>query len=362
MRRMPYTILLCLAACLTACREDALPTGEERTIRLSVDIESLSATRVPYTHDIPTHDIGSSWMKAAVYASTTDRDFPNTGENGNNADGKVAIHSKINIQGAKDQLMVDAVYPKTGDDVHFVAMYPETLEEGKSLWMYDAGATTVTHTFSGNADVMFAPQVTGQYGNANPELCFHHLLTWLRIELVAESEEASLAWGAIEGMTLYSKDEVTIDLGKGAYYDRITDVTFDGGANMPFYLTEDGKPTDKLFPTALDGGKYYLRGIPANDTDHEWDDFIEEVAYVMCAPETAVTSGAEYVLTISTANRGEVEVPVDLTAADGAPFAGSTMGHQFTILLKFKIGENISVLATTRPWSTGGISSEEVTE
>ena len=37
------------------------------------------------------------------------------------------------------------------------------------------------------------------------------------------------------------------------------------------------------------------------------------------------------------------------------PFTGSTMGYQFTILLKFKIGDNIAVSTKTNKWKTGGI-------
>lgn len=381
MRRAPY-ILLSFIACLAACRKIDLP-AENVGIRLSAAIEHHNSTRAPYTYT-PTPGSEHTWMKAAVYASTNTVGYDNTGTNSsgeftgkviynhtgangdNNSEGKVLIHSKINIQNTTDQLMMDAIYPIDARKVFFVGMHPETLEEGQTLWNYNEENNTVTHTFAGNTDVMFAPQTIGRYQQSPaPKLYFHHLLTWLRIEMVAESEDARDAWGEIESMTIQSPSIVTIDLGQGGSYDRHTHAEFTNGTNMNLFYTEitDGARNDKIFPTDLEGGKYTLKG-PKVGNESTWENFVEEVAYVMCAPVTATTDNkAEYTLSIETANRGTMKVPINLMAADNATdFSGNTLGHQFTILLKFKIGENISVSARTTRWATGGVTSGEVEE
>ena len=44
------------------------------------------------------------------------------------------------------------------------------------------------------------------------------------------------------------------------------------------------------------------------------------------------------------------------------PFEGSTMGRQFTILLKFKMGNNISATATVDDWQIGGLGIGDINE
>ena len=74
---------------------------------------------------------------------------------------------------------------------------------------------------------------------------FHHLLTYLKVKIGAESEDVSVAWGKIMGITIESKDEITVDLNKDYTYENCISL----GAtttDMPFY-----KPgSDIRFPDA----------------------------------------------------------------------------------------------------------------
>ena len=74
----------------------------------------------------------------------------------------------------------------------------------------------------------------------------------------------------------------------------------------------------------------------------------------------------EYVITIDTENREDVQIHVDLKTGDGDgnSFVGSTMGKQFTVLLNFKIGNVIAVqtgLTGIDDWDhEGGLGSADL--
>ena len=367
-------IALGILCCLTACREADVP-DVDRSIRLSAIVEGRNDTRAPYTETAPSQ---AHELHAAVWASTETGLFPDENKNGSNDhNGEVKMHTKANFQDSEDQLLIDAIYPVTGNDVYFVAMHPENLNSNEKRWTYvlwqndnQEDIPAATTTFDGSVDAMYAPQVIGRYGDnaVQPLLHFHHLLTWLRIEMVANTEDARDAWGEVTNMTIKSNNKVIVDLSHGAAksatntsgYDRNEHVYFSNPIDMGFFSVTDKQYTDEPF---LMDDSYTLKG-PKVGYEDTWESFIEEVAYVMCAPVTASADNtAEYTLTIKTANRGEMQVPIDLMKTNNtSPFTGNTMGHQFTILLKFKIGENISVSAKTTPWRTGGISSGKVEE
>lgn len=210
---------------------------------------------------------------------------------------------------------------------------------------------------------MFAPQISGTYGGNTtgdkwPTFKFHHLLTWLRIQMVAESEEVRDAWGKVTGLTVKSKTKVSVNLkGTTALANA---ATFAGDeTNLKFYQTD----TDNEFPGA---GGYELI---APYGDENMYDKVEEVAYVLCAPveatatDTDGTRTTEYTLTVKTENRPEgVTVNVDLMDGADSYFDENTRNHQFVLLLKFKMGDNISVMAQPVDWVTGGLGSGEMNE
>ena len=70
----------------------------------------------------------------------------------------------------------------------------------------------------------------------------------------------------------------------------------------------------------------------------------------------------EFVLELSTENRSNVTVNVDLKTASDTWFTGSTMGHQFMIELRLCAGGYISASATVTDWATGGYVIHQVTE
>ena len=349
-----------------SCQHEDAVLEHDRSVYLSAIVEGSKATRAPYTYATPSV---KNELHAAVWVSSTDKQFMNTGANGSDTyGGEVAKYTKANFQNATDQLLIDIIYPKVGNSVHFVGMYPERLS-GESLWRGNQDGTEAYAIFHGYEDIMFAPQATGTYGLAtNPLLKFHHLLTWLRIQMVAESEDASDAWGKIEDITIRSSNLVTIKIDKGAEisggYNRFEHVDFSNPTDLSIYFTDNATSQDLVFPKdwVMKNGKDYTLHGPKKGNETAWENYVQDVGYVMCAPVDASASDTDYTLTLKT-GRGTIQIPLNLMTGENIPYSENTMGRQFTVLLRFKIGDNIAVSSSLgNKWSTGGIGYGDVEE
>lgn len=377
-----------LANGLTACQQD-VPNVEQTDedasrIYLSAGIGNSESTRAPY---YPTNGSGAALtaptlehpLNVSVWASTTSGVYPNSGLNGNT--GTVAIHTDAHFQSGDPQLLGEAIYPKAqGQDGNAKTVYFVGLHPFSDSWTTTNGDKDAQFTFTGMEDVMFAPQISGTYGTAfeqSPQFHFYHLLTWLRISMVAylgedeensttltendkklKREKVSNAWGKITELTLKNqKNIITIsNLGEATSGNYTSHVTFASeSSDVPCSLYHAG--TDDVFP----GTNGYA--IPVNKTD---------AAYVMCAPVQGVVKDAEenlvpeYTLHIVTEHR-EMDIPLDLKGNDGASFAENTMGKVFNILLRFKMGDVISVsteisVGGDADWFTHGTGTGDLTE
>lgn len=367
-----------LAGGLFACQQDVPgmePLDEEaRRIYLSAGVGDAVSSRTPY-HPGGSEPTVSHPLNVSVWASTTPDIFPNEGENGSN--DIVAIHTKAHFQSGAPQLLGEAIYPKA-QTVYFVGLHP--LSSSDNSWTATSGNKDAQFTFTGKEDVMFAPQIHGQYNTAyhqSPQFHFYHLLTWLRIEMVAylgedeenstsltedqkklKREHVSKAWGKITALTLKNqKNIITIsNLGNTTSSNYTSNVTFASeSSDVPCSLYYAG--TDDVFP----GTNGYE--IPVNQT---------EAAYVLCAPVVGIEKDAyevpkpEYILHIETEHR-EMDIPLDLKGDSGNLFTGSTMGRVFNILLRFKMGDVISVsteisVGGDADWFTHGTGSGDLEE
>lgn len=388
-----YSILGLVGLCSISCTsEDISPSTDKDAdkIYLSARVDSKHSTRMPFD---PIDGSGNSLyaptttqpLNVSVWASTNSGVFPNEGKNGSDgSDGTVAIHTKAHFQSGAPQLLGEAIYPKDESTyVYFVGLHPKSVDGGNS-WTASDDNRAASYTFTGKDDVMFAPQIYGTYGIAyesSPQFYFHHLLTWLNVEIVADKDEAdvekreavSAAWGQIKRLTIVSKNQVTIcNLNEATDTDYATHVAFEGNEDQELSFFYNN--TDKPFP---DEG--YT--IPTTKS---------VAAYVMCAPVQAeyqhTVDGQdvlkpEYTLRLETEKR-TLDIPVDLRKSDldtnndgevsdeerkNAYFTGSTMGKQFTLLLNFKMGNVISVSATislegNSDWFTHGTGSNDVEE
>lgn len=378
MRRIIHISLL---ICLISCQQnglDAVQVGAPVYIAASVGGSTM--TKAPYMpmdnqgHMVETPSPEHP-LKTDVWGSTTSYIF--TEEfydqektrpwDGSDESGKVAIHTDATFQSGDPQLLRAAIYNKnTKPTVYFVAFSP--ISQGAEKWVASEDGKSASFVFSGNDDVMFAPQVQGTYAtdySKSPVLSYRHLLTWLRVEMQAESKEVSDSWGAIKSMTIRSNSNVKIDLQKEAYNNDGTynfeNVVFSEETDLNFYKTIEEE--------SYDGAQVTMK---KKFTDEVFTDIKvpylkkEELAYVLCAPvvgtDKKVVDGEEidaeeYVITISTDKRN-VAIPVDLrhmVSGVVQPFLGSTRCMQFTLSLNFKMGNTIYLTSSVQDWKVGGL-------
>lgn len=379
--KMRRIIHISLLICLISCQQnglDAVQVGAPVYIAASVGGDSM--TKAPY---MPTNNQGHMVetpspehpLKTDVWGSTTSYIF--TEEfydqektrpwDGSDESGKVAIHTDATFQSGDPQLLRAAIYNKnTKPTVYFVAFSP--ISQGAEKWVASEDGKSASFVFSGNDDVMFAPQVQGTYAtdySKSPVLSYSHLLTWLRVEMQAESKEVSDSWGAIKSMTIRSNSNVKIDLQKEAYNNDGTynfeNVVFSEETDLNLYKTIEEE--------SYDGAQVTMK---KKFTDEVFTDIKvpylkkEELAYVLCAPvvgtDKKVVDGEEidaeeYVITISTDKRN-VAIPVDLrhmVSGVVQPFLGSTRCMQFTLSLNFKMGNTIYLTSSVQDWKVGGL-------
>lgn len=359
MKKKGLTIFGLCILIFSCSDEDAdIPSDPAQRIYLRATVENtIKMSRAPFSLLKPNE---RNPLKAAVWASTDEYQFPNLGKKGTSAENsEVALHTTANFSNEKEQLLNDAVYPSDGTTVYFVGLHPAT--ETGSEWTTNDAGTIAEKTFNGSEDVMFAPQISGVYGqniDTWPTFKFNHLLTWLRVTVKSDGEAVSEAWGKLKSLKVKSSagNTVTIALDKAyssAYQPgaETNCVTFSSGEEVELDLYKTG--TDNVFLKEADESSWYP--IPYNN--------LEEVAYVLCAPVIASAKNTdgektnEYTLIVKTERR-TVEVPVDLKKDASTCFEGSTMNHQFVVNLTFKMGDNIVLTVSVDDWELGGISSE----
>lgn len=380
-----FYIICGMTVLLSSCREDvAEPCPDPaQQIWLRARVENvITMSRAPFDPQAPDKQ---NPLKVDVWASTTPYDFKHEdGKNG--SDGTVALHTTANFTAGSEQLLNDAVYPKSESDgsspkpVYFVGLHPQ------GVWsnpIDDSNPTgdsqKAVMTFNGSQDVMFAPQKKGEYGQNKtegswPTFKFKHLLTWLTVTVIADGEAVSEAWGKLKSLKVRCDvgNTVTIDLNKNkedpddnSDYDDINNPEARASfpkteATLDFYKTG----TDGLFVSETDESTWIE--IPYENNK-------KKVAYVLCPPVIASEKDGdyktyEYTLIVETEQR-TVEVPVDLMK--GVPgdsenkeppvcFEGSTMNCHFTLNLTFKMGNNIMLTSAADDWNLGGISSGSV--
>lgn len=358
------------ALSLWGCSDDAGFVDDNGTgsIYLSAVTEKNIETRAPYEYTIPNNTDGV--LNASVWASTNYKSFLNTGENGkvdkngNDVDGKVAIYTSASFDSGNPKLLNQAVYPKSGKTVSFIGLHPQI------GWGSDAAGTRATFTFNGSQDVMFAPRIQGKYADPNdlgivfdvPVLHFKHLLTWLKINIMAENEETVNAWGKIIDMKITSQDNLTVSLD----YEESPGYVY---TDHVVYATEG----DGLLPLYYNGGDNVFPGV--NGYTMEYYPDVEKpvkVAYVLCSPvqgvEKTVNAGGvnvtvpEYTLYIETEHR-KVTLPIDLKINETSYFTEHSRAKCFTLNLTFMMGNTIVLSAELDElddWRLGGIGNKEL--
>lgn len=365
-----YIYIIVVALLMASCHDEVTTVMQNgnSAIYLSAVTEGHEVTRAPYDYTVPT-DSPEGLLNTAIWASSfveknngniVGYTFPDLNLNGKNGEGQnvnqVAIHATAEFDSGHPQLLDQAVYPKMGTPVFFVGLHPQ------NGWVTNSGNSVAEFTFNGSQDVMFAPRIEGKYASTSdqnnlafdaPVLKFWHLLTWLRICVVAENDDAISAWGKIKSMKITSKNKVRVDISapenNGDNLFNPGYAEFSDDVLLPLYATG----TDNTFPSA-EG--YALKSLTSGATGHD------EVAYVLCSPvvgrdfetiDGVDVEVAEYMLHIETDNR-RIELPIDLRKNADSYFMESTRAKCFTLNLTFKVGSTILVAAEIEEWQLGG--------
>ena len=358
MRNALQYIFLSLLALFVSCSDNGfehdngiVDENSKIYLRAATENNSVVVGRAPYELENPTT---TNPLYATVWASTVRYKYPNSHNiaggviaDGSGTDGSVALHANARFQSSNPQLLSAAIYNQENTiPVYFVAFHPQ------AGWLTNAANNSAIFNFDGSQDVMFASEVQGEYAtdyDQSPQLLFKHLLTWIKLEVSAESEEVAIAWGKIKNITIRSKCRVEIDLSKAFSINNC--VAFSDDAQLNFYA----KDTDDDFP-----------GTTPIILPHG---ALTEVAYVICSPVQATAVDpifgertTEYVITVETENRPKTVINVDLKDGVTSWLNESTMGKQFTVALKFKMGNAITVATTIDDWKTAGIGDAVLNE
>ncbi len=336
-RIVALPLMAVVALAFSSCGDDGSglrsQTGREVYIRASIG--DTPSGRGPYEPTAPSVDAP---LDARVWASETSRSYASgIGLN------ESTVSTTVRFLSGEPQLIGGLEYPADGKELYFVAMHP------KSGWA--ARTEGAYFTFDGTRDLMFAKETSGHYGEKAsplPKLVFKHMLTWLRVKLRAEDQEAVETWGKLKSMKIKSLNEVGVSL-------NTAEPSFYFGGSEVYFDFHDAA-TDAVFPGDDDT-------LPVGVTK-------AKEAYVLCAPITVGTSGSaaegtgatdnRYVIILETDNR-TVKLPVDMTAIGTESFTGgSTMGHQFTLNVCLKLGFTITTEASVDDWVYGGSAFTEV--
>lgn len=197
-------------------------------------------------------------------------------------------------------------YPADGDAIYMIGIAPrptETINNG-----------TINYTITGEEDIMFASEISGSKNDkADKALAFKHLLTQLKIKVVAENQEAIDAWGTITSIEVVDPATVlTLNLKDGTIAEAATPAK----TNLPL----------KGFTTGM--------LIPNNDKSEA----ATVAGYSMVLPKTT----GNYQLMVKTSkNTTGMPITPSLTKLDAST--------AYEITLTFK-STNVDVTASAGEW------------
>lgn len=325
---------LVMSLLMTSCTEnkdEVKAPDTDALIGVMAFVESPMTTTRSYVTANPYQEVTPSSSKvlhASVWFSTSDNDF----HDGGVAD---ALPRHCEVEFNTDGM----VYPKTNrmqypasGTVYAVGLYPYSAEDAEgSKWENkdSSGASSNSHatrTITGEDDLMFAPQVWGTKANPiSSALAFNHQLTWLKINVIAESHDAIDAWGNVENI------KVTSPASK---------LTVSFSTNPATASFNYGTTTDIV---AFDGS------LPLKITS-------QELGSIFCAPTRAEESTPySYAISIKTAKRAPKNYNIQLKDIEGRILGteGVTTvpkGNLFVITLKFNEINMIDASCELIPW------------
>ncbi len=203
-----------------------------------------------------------------------------------------------------------------------VGFYPQTPLNGIPFWTVSDDGKTASATIDGKTDLMYAPQISGNWTHPFGPQTYSHLLTWLKVCVCATDSAAVSVWGDIEDISVKSVDD----------YPVYTKVNVDLSSGEVSYPSDSKASSGFSF---LDGVIFSLGTV------------IKETGSVLCSPS------AKYTLHIETSAGIEKDVLIDLKDMKGIfiSSANDAVGKMFVITLYFNPFNVIEGVCTLNSWN-----------
>ena len=322
-----FMLLGCM--CFSACTEHEEVLAESISLSAEVNDVKLASRASDYAAPASGEE-----LDALVWLSLESGKYPESLPNDASEELKtlsqetnIPAHRKIHFRSGQASFP-DATtesdrprYPTNGDrSVYCIGLYPD---EG---WSASDDDTKAVHDITGTEDLMFAPEISGNWNKHFGKQKFRHLLTWLKVCVCATTTEAGSNWGKLKKITLKNvPNSVTLDLGRpepttpNAIYPLI-DVMSASSA------TSDVVIFDKTEGIEL--------GI-----------VVQDAASVFCYPQN------EYYLSIVCGESNVTkDIRIDLSSLSTTDY-GSRAGLQYVLTLYFSPFNVVEGVCTLKEWN-----------
>lgn len=310
-RMMSYLFILVVFSCI-ACTESEVYRKDD-SIRLAVSVDGVDvSTRAAqhaqlYEGTVPSP---SNPLDAAVLFSTVSGEYRHAPAGPTYLPCHTTIHYTSAVPTDPAPWSGNNLkYPTSDVPVYCVGLYP------KEGWTVSGdGKKAVFDGFDGFQDIMFAEQISGRWSSHFSGQTYEHLLSWLKVCVVAVDAESPVFWGKLKQISVETGSEVEIVL-----YD-----SGNGGAKVSYA----GSCTPQVF-----------------DGDHQLNTSIYEVGSVLCTPALSYTFNVR-------TEKEEKSVEVTLMDKNSNPLtsAEQAVGKQFVVELYFHPFSIIEGDCTLQAW------------
>lgn len=113
--------------------------------------------------------------------------------------------------------------------VYCVGFYP-----AENVWETTDGKTA-TATVDGSSDLMYAPKISGTWGDPLQTQTYQHLQNWVKVCVCATSQDAADVWGKITDISVSTQTSVSVDVTTDA-------ITYSDDGTMPVFDSKEGQP------------------------------------------------------------------------------------------------------------------------
>lgn len=223
-----WVMALALVAC-TDTADEPLAGGD---ICLNATVEGIEsrAAASPYLGATPTT---KNPLEAWVWFSNDKNVYGDDGANGlTHLPCRTEMTFKGSPEFAYNNIGQNLKYD-TGSNstVYCVGFYP-----AGNVWMTTDDGITATATIDGVNDLMYAPMISGTWGNPLQTQTYQHLQNWVKVCVCATSQDAADVWGKITKISVGTKTSVSVNV------TTTTDaVTYSDDGTMPVLESAEGK-------------------------------------------------------------------------------------------------------------------------